>query len=45
MQFLNAITGTNGHAPYNGMIYVQVSLNGNQMLAMVDTGVSHNYVM
>ena len=38
MQFLNAITGTNGRAPYNNLMQVKVTLSGNQILTMVDTG-------
>ena len=45
MQFLNAIIGTNAYTSYNSLIYVQVTLNGNPILAMVDARVLHSCVM
>ncbi|XP_027150169.1 uncharacterized protein LOC113750389 [Coffea eugenioides] len=44
MQFVNAITGTNGRTTYISLMYVQVTLNGNRILAMMDTGASHSCV-
>ncbi|XP_027156075.1 uncharacterized protein LOC113756717 [Coffea eugenioides] len=44
MQFVNAISGTNGRTTYISLMYVQVTLNGNRILAMMDTGASHSCV-